>query len=32
MLSPFLENYFYLSLGFAAAASAVGGVRVIERT
>jgi len=27
MLSPFLENYFYLSLGFAAAAGAVGAHR-----
>jgi hypothetical protein len=28
MLSPFLENYFYLSLGFAAAACSVGARRV----
>jgi hypothetical protein len=32
ILSPFLENYFYLSLGFAAAALATGASRVIERT
>ncbi len=28
MLNPFLENYFYLSLGFAAAGCSVGARRV----